>query len=456
MAKKSWYRCTECGYKSAGYMGKCPNCGAWGTLHMEEEVSMPTSKAAVKNVKTTRLREIQDRKESRIKTSLEEFNRVMGGGILPDGVTILAAQPGAGKSTLLFQVANDLAGQGLNVLYASGEESEHQIKERANRIADDISENLWIYAGNSMDQVLGQIEEIDPEVIILDSIQTFTLEEHAARAGTPTQTMACATALVGEAKKITKPRMVFMVGQMTKEDQLAGVRALEHLVDTVLIIDNESNEELRVLLAKKNRFGSTGEMGFFYMDEKGMISIDNPSQYFMTTRKSGEEVPGSALSIVREGTRPVVLEVEALVSQSFTPYPQRIGECMRREQLNTLISVLEERANIRLYDKNVVVKTTGGLRLRESAANLSVLMSIASSVYHRPLDGNSIFIGDMGLTGELKPVPAMELRLKEAERMGYRKIYTPQISQHFIQKFDKVQIIPCRTLSEVIHKALGK
>lgn len=456
MAKKSWYRCEECGYKSAGYMGKCPNCGAWGTLHMEEEVKTSSGKSKSKQTRTTRLREIEDRKESRIKTSLEEFNRVMGGGILPDGVSIVTAQPGAGKSTLLFQVANDLASQGMDVLYASGEESEHQIKERANRITHEISENLWIYAGNSMDQVLSQVEEIDPAVIILDSIQTFTLEEHTSRAGSPTQTMACATALVDVAKNQSRPRMVFIVGQMTKEDQLAGVRALEHLVDTVLMIDNESNEELRVLLARKNRFGSTGEMGFFYMDERGMISIDNPSRYFMTTRMEGEEVPGSALSIVREGTRPVVLEVEALVSQSFTPYPQRIGECMRREQLNTLISVLEERANIRLYDKNVVVKTTGGLRLRESAANLAVLMSIASSVYHRPLDNNSIFIGDVGLTGELKAVPAMEMRLKEAERMGYQKIYTPKLSPHLIQKFKKLETVQCRTLSEVINRALGK
>lgn len=452
--KKSNYRCSHCGYSSAGYFSKCPSCGSWNTLELEEESSHSRS-GTKRSVKTKRLREVEGTGKRRFSTSYTEFDRVMGGGILVDGVTILAAKPGAGKSTLLFQIANDLGNRGLSVLYASGEESESQIKERAQRISEEISENVWIYAGNSMDDVLSQIHELDVDAIILDSIQTFTLEEFPARAGSPTQTMECAHALVEEAKNPNRPRMVFFVGQLTKTESLAGVRALEHLVDTVLFIDHEMNGELRVLMATKNRFGSTGEMGFFHMDENGMTSIDNPSEYFMTVRESGEEVSGSALSIVREGTRPVIVEVESLVSKSYGAYPQRISECLRRDQLGILLSILEERAQIPFYEKNVVLKTTGGIKLKENASNLAVLMSIASAIKNRPIDNGTLFIGDVGLTGEIKTVPSMEARIKEASRMGYRTLYTGKLPEKIKEKeYGKLKIVEKRTLIEVIREVL--
>src|SRR5699024_7284495 len=286
-------------------------------------------------------------------------------------------------SSLLLRLVNVLATKGYKILYAAGNESDSQIEARADRILDSISENMWVVSDNSMDHILDNIDEIDPDFIIVDSVQTFTLDAlPSSRAGSPTQTMECAYELVKAAKNPSRPRAVFIVGQMTKADELAGVRALEHLVDTVLIIEGESGEELRTLLTTKNRYGSTGEMGFFNMAEKGMVSIDNPSEYFMTQREGIDLVSGSSITVVREGTRPIILEIESLVSQSFTPYPSRIGECMRREQLNTLVSILEERGSINLYDKNVVIKTTGGIQLTEQASNLAVLMSIASSVYN--------------------------------------------------------------------------
>ena len=261
--------------------------------------------------------------------------------------------------------------------------------------------------------------------------------------------MECAYELVKVAKNSDKPRSIFIVGQMTKEDELAGVRALEHLVDVVLLIEGESGEELRTLLATKNRYGSTGEMGFFNMTEKGMVSIDNPSEYFMTKREDGNLVSGSGLTVVREGTRPIILEIESLVSDSFTPYPSRISEAMRKDQLNTLISILEQRGGIRLYDKNVVIKTTGGIKLKENASNLAVIMSIASSVFDVGISNDTAFIADVGLTGELKKVPSLEARLRELDRIGFRKAIVPRDSTR-VKEYTNLEVIQLKTLRDVI------
>ncbi|MDY3118816.1 MAG: AAA family ATPase [Peptoniphilus sp.] len=449
--KHKAYSCTACGYKSAGYFSKCPNCGEWNTFEELGEEKKSGGRGKVHRA-ARRLKDVYGESKRRLKSGLDEFDRVMGGGMVEDGVSILAAKPGAGKSTLLFQIANKLAKDGHRVLYASGEESESQIKMRAERIAETISDNIWIYSGTSMDDVCHWIDDVDADIIVLDSIQTFTLDEFPARAGTPTQTMECANRLVGMAKNPKKPKAVFIVGQLTKQDSLAGVRALEHLVDTVLFIDHEMEDELRILQATKNRFGSTGEMGFFKMTEGGMVSIDNPSAHFMTERAKGREVPGSAMCIVREGTRSMIVEIESLVSKSFTPYPQRISECLRREQLGVLLSILEERGGMSLYDKNVVVKTTGNLRLKEGAANLGAILSIASAVTNRPIPSNVLFIGDVGLTGELKPVPAMNSRMKEAVRMGFEVIYTPPMAAN--QKIEGVTLRERRLLSDVIKDLL--
>lgn len=455
MKKKTIHKCDECGYESIGYMGKCPECSSWGSLKetiiQEKKGATTFGSKRVEKKPLKRLKDIVPTNSDRITTSINEFNRVMGGGIVKDSITILAAKPGAGKSTLLLQVASDLATLKYKVLYASGEESESQIKSRADRIINKIDSNLWVMSDNSMDNVLDNIEEIDPDIIIIDSIQTFTLSGFPnSRAGSPTQTMECANELVTVAKNEERPRAVIMIGQMTKEDEIAGVRALEHLVDTVLLIEGESGEELRTLLTTKNRYGSTGEMGFFYITDKGMISIDNPSEYFMTSREQNNIVAGSSITVVREGTRPIILEIESLVSQSFTPYPSRISECLRKEQLNTLVSILEQRGGIKFYDKNVVIKTTGGIKLKEQASNLSVLMSIVSSVKDKGIPNDTVFIADVGLTGELKRVPSLEVRLRELDRMGYKRAYIAPNSVKGI-KMSGLEIIELETLRHVIN-----
>lgn len=453
MAKKTRInRCSNCGYEMTGFMGKCPQCGAFGSFE-EIQVAEGKKKNGVgKLVSHERLSLVKSTNSERTKTSIKEFDRVMGGGIIKDSVTILTAKPGAGKSTLLLQVANDLASQGIRTLYASGEESVSQIKSRADRILSKIHEELHVVSDNNLDNLLEVVDSLDPGFIIVDSIQTFTLEAFpGSRAGSPTQTMECAHELVKIAKDSVRPRMVFIVGQMTKDDELAGVRALEHLVDTVLVIEGESGDELRSLLTTKNRYGSTGEMGFFNMTEGGMVSIDNPSEYFMTSRSKGQEVSGSALTVVREGTRPILLEIESLVSPSFTPYPARIGESMKREQLSTLVSILEQRGMTPLYDKNVVIKTTGGIKLKEHSSNLAVIVSIVSSVYDKPIGEDSVFLADVGLTGELKKVPSLESRLREADRMGIRRAFISADYKSGLN-FEKMSVVKLRTLKDVLDK----
>lgn len=457
MKIKTVYQCKNCGYQSPKWAGKCPNCSEWNTL--EETEQLKTGAKAMKTVPKqpiSRLSEVETGNDQRLLTGIAEFDRVMGGGIVRDSVTIITSPPGGGKSTLSLMAASALAKQGYRVLYASGEESDSQIKNRADRILESIAENIWILADTSMDNVLEAIREIDSDFIILDSIQTFSLAEFLpSHAGNPTQTMECASALVAQAKNKKRPRAVLMIGQMNKSDEIAGLRALEHLVDAVLVLEGEGADELRCLVATKNRFGSTGEMGFFTMTEAGLSSIENPSAYFMTKRAQGDAVSGSAIAVLKEGSRPVIAEVESLVSSSFTPYPSRISETMKKDTMNTLISVLEQRGGIKLYDKNVVIKTTGGLYLKEQAANLSVLMSIASSVYNKPIPSDWAFLADVGLTGELKRVPSMESRIKELDRMGFRKVFIPAGAVRELH-LENICVVEAKFLSELLKLVFDK
>lgn len=467
MKTKVIYKCSNCGNESVKWSARCFECGSYGTI---EEALAPAKTSYVSTApqvqkihkiagtKGIKLTEVQTENSDRIISSLNEFNRVMGGGIVKDSVSIITAKPGAGKSTLLLQIAQDIASQGKNVLYATGEESDSQIKSRAQRILKKgISENIWLISDSSMDNVLAQMEDINPDLIIIDSIQTFTLEEQQpSRAGSPTQTMECANAMVRIAKNKVRPRAVIFVGQMNKNEEMAGLRALEHLVDTVLVIEGDSDEELRELQSTKNRFGSTGEMGFFTMTEEGLVSIDNPSEYFMTVRDEKDRVSGSALTVVREGTRPVILEIESLVSTSFMPYPTRIAEGMKKDQLNILVSILEQRAKFNLLNKNVIIKATGGLRVKENGVNLAVIMSIVSSFSERPIPNNYVFIGDVGLTGELKKVPSMEQRIRELDRMGFEKVYIPMGSLNKKVKFKNIKTVEKKSLQEVVWDVFGQ
>jgi DNA repair protein RadA/Sms len=452
---KKVYICKDCGSQSPKWMGKCNDCGEWNTYEekiVKASAIKSNSSRMVTTTNPTKLRAIVQSNSDRIVTGVSEFDRVMGGGIVRDSISIISAPPGMGKSTLLLQLTNALSLKGYKILYASGEESNSQIKNRADRTVKEIADNFWVVSDTKLDEILQHIETIDADLIILDSIQTFTLEEYSgSRAGSPTQVIECATALKDKAKNPDRPRAVFLVGQMTKADEMAGPRILEHLVDTVLYIEGEDGEELKHLISKKNRYGDTSESGLFRMSEIGMEEIADPSEFFMTKRD--ELVPGSALAVIKDGTRPIVVEVESLVSKSFTPYPSRLSECFaRKEQLGTLISILEERGGVGLYDKNVIIKATGGLKLTETSVNLAVVMSIASSALNHGISTDTVFIGELGLTGELKKVPSLEQRLKEVDRMGFKKAYIPMNCLKTGIKFKNIKVIPCKKLTDVIEK----
>ncbi len=452
MKIKTSYVCNECGYKSAKWLGKCPECGNWNTFEESEtEVKKTSSKKTVSKRKTaTRLSDVKVNNSDRIITKINEFNRITGGGIVRDSVMIITSPPGGGKSTLTLTIANDIASQGMKVVYATGEESESQIRSRADRILDSINENVWIISDTNMNSVIDAVNTIEPDFLVIDSIQTFALEELLpARAGNPAQTMECAAEVVRIAKSGKKPCAAIIIGQMNKNDEIAGLRSLEHLVDAVFVMEGDSENELRSITATKNRFGSTGEMGFFSMTEKGLVSIDNPSEFFVTQRDPKDAVSGSAITVIREGSRPIIAEIESLVSNSFTPYPSRIGEAIKREQLNTVISILEQRGGIDLFNKNVVIKATGGIKFKEPSVNLAIIVSIASSVYKKPVPSNFAFIADVGLTGELKKVPNLETRIKELYRMGFDKIF---IAKGNIKKndFKNIEIVELKNLKDVL------
>lgn len=456
---KTYFKCSNCGYEASKWVGCCPECNKWNTLE-EKTTEVKKNKSSSSPRVTKKIAQLTDIKATnsdRILTGINEFNRVMGGGIVKDSITIITAKPGAGKSTLLLQVAGDVASKGLKVLYASGEESESQIKNRADRLFDKIEKGVWVYSDNSMDNVLEVVRQIDPDLVIVDSIQTFVLEEFpGSRAGSPTQTMECANELLKLAKDPLRPRAVFLVGQMNKSEEIAGLRALEHLVDTVLILDGDNEEELRGLSVSKNRFGSTWERGYFSMTENGLVSIDNPSEYFMTSRGENEKVSGSALTVVKDGSRPIIVEIESLVSKTFTPYPSRIGECVRREQLSTLISILEQRGKISLYDKDVVIKTTGGLKFKEQTVNLAIIMSIVSSVLDKEIPNDTAFIADVGLTGELKKVPSLELRIRELDRRGFKRAYVAKNTIARNLKIKNVEVVELKLIQDVIKHVFNK
>lgn len=450
MAKKTIYICKECGKKEIMWTGKCTNCGAWNSFEeVEEERKSAKKKISLKekNKAAKKLSSVEIDSSERIMTGIEEFDRVAGGGLIRDSVSILTARPGAGKSTLLLSLGEKLAQTAGRVLYISGEESESQIKQRANRVMEAIPEDIYIMATTSMDKALEEVKRVDPQIIFIDSIQTMALEEFSQRPGSPTQTIECANQLVEVCKDEKNPRAAIMVGHMTKSDEMAGLRTLEHLVDTVFFLEGQSDEELRILRTTKNRFGYTGEIGLFNMGEKGLVEVKNPFEYFITERD--QVVEGSAISVIKEGSRIITVEVESLVSHSFTPYPIRIGDSLRKDQLNTLISILEERANFSLYDKNVILKTTGGLKLSEQSVNLAIIMSIVSSVLKKGIDYKTVFIAEVGLTGELKKVPQIENRIIELDRLGFERVYIAPGNYDF-KKIKNIRVIEKNTINDVI------
>lgn len=453
MAKKASYVCSACGHEESNWVGRCPACGEWGTL---EETLLNRAPAKVGTRSSTarrskRLKDISSAFSERLDTGYTELNRVLGGGLVRDSVTMLTANPGAGKSTLLLQVAGRFASSGVRCLYASGEESEAQIKSRALRILPEEGEELFLLSTNCMDDVLEECRRLKPEVLFVDSVQTMALSEYAQRPGTPTQTVQVTASLVDLCKDGDVPMAAFLIGHMTKGEEMAGLRTLAHLVDTVLYLDTGADESIRMLRSTKNRFGRTGEIGLFQMEEEGLLEVADPYALFLTKRQL--PVPGSAISLQQEGSRFIPIEVEALVSPTTGAYPIRIGDSLKRDVLTTLVSILEQRAGQHLSDKDVVLKITGGLSIFEKTCDLAVLMAIVSAKCNQAISGGDVFLAEVGLTGELKHVHQLERRLAELDRLGFQRAFIATGER--LPILQGLKIVSCRTIAEVLPALFG-
>lgn len=449
MAKsKQNYRCTSCGGTFSKWAGQCPRCNQWNTIEEYiEPVGMGTKISSRNNITPRKLSEVSTQTDVRIITGISELDRVVGGGLVNDSMTIFAGCPGIGKSTTLLSLCDRMLALGKTVVYASGEESASQIKSRANRLNLKNIDDLYISDTTCMDDVLALVSQVDADVVIADSINTFALNEFLpSRAGNPTQVMECAAALQNCAKRSRKPRAVIMIGQLNKDDELMGMRALEHMVDTVLMLEGDSNDTFRILYTTKNRFGDTGETGFFQMTEHGMEEVKNPSEFFLTARK--EPVIGTSLAVLKEGSRPIVVEIESLVTPSSTSFPTRITETMSRDRLNVLISILEQHCAMGFMDKNVIINAQNNIKLRTSDTSLATLMCICSSYFKQPLPYNSVYLADVGLTGELKKIPNIDIRLKELDRLGYDKVYVA--ANVATGNYKNIHVVKCNMIADVL------
>ncbi|MCU0332036.1 MAG: DNA repair protein RadA [Ignavibacteriaceae bacterium] len=385
---------------------------------------------------------ISANEEDRIRTGINEFDRVLGGGLMPGSVILLGGDPGIGKSTLAMQAAANI---NQKVLYATGEESEKQIKLRASRLKLNSPE-FYIQAETNLSDILGAINQLSPAVVVIDSIQTMYRAELDNSPGTITQIRECTALLMEEAKK--KHYSVIIIGHVTKEGMIAGPKLLEHMVDTVIQFEGESNHSFRILRAQKNRFGSTNEIGVFEMHEDGLREVKNPSELFLSERE--KQTPGSVVTSSIEGTRPILLEVQALVTPSNYGYPQRVSNGFDQRRLSILLAVLEKRANVRVSATNVFVNIAGGIRITEPAADLAVCVAIASSLSEKVVDNQAIILGEVGLGGEIRSVGHIDKRIQEAEKLGFKSVIIPSGNEKGLKISNKIKTHSIDNLKQAI------
>ena len=421
MAKKrSSFVCQSCGHSAARWFGRCSGCGEWNTCVEErpQEVDKRREHIAVTSPcsELQPITEVDDQDHERLQVGIGEFDRVLGGGIMPGSVVLVGGDPGIGKSTILLQMVGQLAASNFRIAYISAEESAAQIRLRAGRLGA-LSEDLQVMAETNLNAILDQLKAADPVAIVIDSIQTIYMPELESAPGSVTQVRECAARLVYLAKESGIP--VFLVGHVTKEGTVAGPRVLEHLVDTVLYLEGERHHHFRILRAAKNRFGSTNEIGIFEMRDQGLIEVANPSEILLAERAEG--VSGSAIVCSMEGTRPLLIEIQALVSRSSFGYPQRVATGIDAKRLSIIIAVLEKRCGHDLSGEDIFVNVVGGMRLDEPSVDMGVGLAIVSSFRNRPIDAQTVAIGEVGLGGEIRPVNQIDRRVTEARSLGFER-----------------------------------
>lgn len=443
------FYCQNCGHESSKWMGQCPGCREWNTM-VEEKAAFVThgsghSVHKKEAVRPSNLSEVSIQEESRMLTHMEELDRVLGGGIVPGSLTLVGGDPGIGKSTLLLQVCRNLAADGRKVLYISGEESLRQIKIRANRLGE-FSDNLLLLCETGLATVEQTIRSVMPDVTIIDSIQTIYDEEISAAPGSVSQVREATNVLLQLAKGLTVS--VFIVGHVTKEGTVAGPRVLEHMVDTVLYFEGDRHASYRILRGVKNRFGSTNEIGVFEMKEEGLIEVQNPSEFMLSGKPEGAS--GSIVSCSMEGTRPILLEIQALVCHSNFGIPRRqtIGTDFNR--VNLLMAVLEKRLNLQMSDCDAYVNLAGGMRIVEPAIDLGIAMAVVSSFKNRVIDDKTIAFGEIGLSGEVRGVSMVEQRVAEAAKLGFTTCIVPEVNISHIKHINGIRLIGVRTVRDAV------
>ena len=456
MAKaKTMYVCSQCGYETPRWLGRCPDCGNWNTL--EEQQAAPESKLPEKKIRRApgtdaealRVDLIPDESSERRSCGIGELDRVLGGGLVAGSLVLVGGDPGIGKSTLLTQVCANLADAGETVLYVSGEESARQIKMRANRLGASGA-GFYVLSENDVNGVSKRMEQLSPSVMVIDSIQTMYLPEIASAPGSVSQVRECASLLMRLAKN--SGCSVFLVGHVTKEGSIAGPRILEHMVDAVLYFEGDRQHQYRLLRAVKNRFGSVNELGMFEMASEGMIEVPNASEALLSER--AHDASGCVVMAAMEGSRPFLTDVQALVATTVFGNPRRMASGMDQGRLALLLAVMEKRAGFRLYDKDVYINIAGGMSITEPAADLALCAAVASSFKNRPIDSDCSVIGEIGLAGEIRAVPQAERRIAECARMGFRRIILPKANLRSVRSDHGATLIGVETVAEAI-AALG-
>lgn len=451
MAKKDSivYFCNECGFESSKWMGQCPACKAWNSF-VEEKVNKKSvsgngSLTRREEVKPLPMSEINTEEESRTVIGINELDRVLGGGIVKGSLTLVGGDPGIGKSTLLLQVCKKLSDAGLNVLYVSGEESLRQIKLRANRIGQ-MNDNLKLLCETDLRLIEDAIKRNKPDVAVIDSIQTMYDEEVGSAAGSVSQVREATSVFMRLAKEGNVS--IFIVGHVTKEGTVAGPRVLEHMVDTVLYFEGDRHASYRILRGVKNRFGSTNEIGVFEMKNEGLTEVPNPSEFMLSGKP--ENSSGSIVSCSMEGTRPILVEIQALVSKTSFGFPRRQSAGSDTNRLNLLMAVLEKRLNLALYDQDAYVNIAGGIKVTEPAVDLGIVMAIISSYKNRAIDDKTIAFGEVGLSGEVRAVSQAVARVAEAKKLGFNTCIVPYSVMDSVKEIKGIKIVGVKSISEIM------
>ena len=446
-AKKSVFFCQNCGHEESKWLGQCPACREWNTFVEEKVTSVKAGTVRdKKEAQIVALSSVETDEDERMMTEMAELDRVLGGGIVPGSLVLVGGDPGIGKSTLLLQVCQRLAAMNKKILYISGEESLKQIKLRANRMGD-FSHTLFLLCETNLDMIRGVIEQQTPDMVVIDSIQTMYNEEVGSAPGSVSQVRESTNILMQLAKGLGIS--IFIVGHVTKEGTVAGPRVLEHMVDTVLYFEGDRHASYRILRAVKNRFGSTNEIGVFEMQKSGLVEVENPSEFMLSGRP--EHASGSVVACAMEGTRPMLMEIQALVCKSSFGMPSRTAAGLDYNRVNLLMAVLEKRAGLPLSSYDAYVNIAGGIRMNEPAADLGIVMAIASSYKNKPVSEDAIVFGEVGLSGEVRAVTMPEQRVAEAKKLGFKTCILPEVSVKGLGQVEGIEVIGVRSVNQAMN-----